>query len=79
MKTIIELFETAVANYPDNYYLWEKNNGKYVGSTYKEIHDKVLNLAAGLIQMGFKKGDRCGLIADGRNDWIISELGMLYA
>ncbi len=29
--------------------------------------------------MGFKKGDRAGLISDGRNDWIISELGMLYA
>jgi long-chain acyl-CoA synthetase len=79
MKTIIELFETAVANYPDNVYLWEKNNGKYEGTTYKETREKVLDLAAGLIQMGFKKGDRAGLIADGRNDWIISELGMLYA
>ncbi|WP_206081867.1 AMP-dependent synthetase/ligase [Maribellus sediminis] len=79
MKTIIELFETAVANYPDNFYLWEKTTDKYEGTTYKETHEKVLDLAAGLIQMGFKKGDRAGLIADGRNDWIISELGMLYA
>jgi len=79
MKTIIELFETAVANYPDNVYLWEKNNGKYEETTYKETREKVLDLAAGLIHMGFKKGDRAGLIADGRNDWIISELGMLYA
>ncbi|WP_206082064.1 AMP-dependent synthetase/ligase [Maribellus sediminis] len=79
MKTIIELFETAVANYPDNFYLWEKTTDKYEGTTYKETHEKVLDLAAGLIQIGFKKGDRAGLIADGRNDWIISELGMLYA
>lgn len=79
MKTIIELFETAVANYPDNIYLWEKSDGKYKGTSYKETREKVLNLAAGLIQMGMKKGDRSGLIADGRNDWIISELGMLYA
>lgn len=79
MKTIIELFETAVANYPDNIYLWEKINGKYEGTTYKETHEKVLDLAAGLAKMGFKKGDRAGLVADGRNDWIISELGMLYA
>lgn len=79
MKTIIELFETAVANYPDNIYLWEKTSGKYKGTSYKETREKVLNLAAGLIQMGMKKGDRSGLIADGRNDWIISELGMLYA
>lgn len=79
MKTIIELFETAVANYPNNIYLWEKNKGKYEGTTYFETRQHVLNLAAGLIDLGFKNGDRAGLVADGRNDWIISELGMLYA
>ncbi len=79
MKTIIELFEMAVANYPNNIYLWEKSNGKYEGTTYAETREQVLNLAAGLIDLGFGKGDRAGLVADGRNDWIISELGMLYA
>ncbi len=79
MKTIIELFETAVANYPDNIYLWEKITGKYEGTSYKETREKVIHLTAGLIKLGLKKGDRAGLIADGRNDWIISELGILYA
>jgi len=79
MKTIIELFETSVANYPNNVYLWEKKGGKYEATTYSETREQVLNLAAGLVAMGFKKGDRSGLVADGRNDWIISELGMLYA
>ena len=79
MKTIIELFETAVLNYPDKVYLWEKKGGKYEGTTYKETRQQVLSLAAGLVDIGFKKGDRAALVADGRNDWIISELGMLYA
>ena len=79
MKTIVELFETAVANYPDNPYLWEKTKGEYQPTTYKQTREKVLDLAAGLIELGLKKGDRAALIADGRNDWIISELGMLYA
>ncbi|MFW6309628.1 MAG: AMP-dependent synthetase/ligase [Prolixibacteraceae bacterium] len=79
MKTIVELFETAVVSYPDNVYLWEKKKGKYEGTTYKQTREKVLNLAAGLISIGFKKNDRAALIADGRNDWIISELGILYA
>ena len=79
MKTIIELFETTVANYPDNVYLWEKKDGKYHGTSYKETRKIVLKLAAGLVSLGLKKGDRLGLISDGRNDWIISELGMLYA
>ena len=79
MKSIIELFESTVTRYPDNIYLWEKKDGKYQGTTYKQTRDQVLNLAAGLVWLGMKKGDRCGLISDGRNDWIISELAMLYA
>jgi long-chain acyl-CoA synthetase len=79
MKTIIELFETTVFKYPDNVYLWEKKSGKYEGTTYKETRQQVLNLAAGLVDINFKKGDRAALVADGRNDWIISELGILYA
>lgn len=79
MKTIIELFETAVLNFSNKVYLWEKKGGKYEETTYKETRTQVLNLAAGLVEIGFKKGDRAALVADGRNDWIISELGMLYA
>lgn len=79
MKTIIELFETAVSKFPNNIYLWEKSKEKYEGTTYKETREKVIKLAAGLVSIGFEKGDRAGLISDGRNDWIISELGMLYA
>ena len=79
MKTLIDLFETAVLNYSDNIYLWEKGRKKYKGTTYKETREKVLNLAAGLVDIGFEKGERAALVADGRNDWIISELGILYA
>lgn len=79
MKTIIELFETSVQKYPDNIYLWEKKQSKFKGTTYKETHEEVLQLAAGFIAIGIKKGDRIGLISEGRNQWIISELAVLYS
>jgi long-chain acyl-CoA synthetase len=79
MKTIIELFETSVQKFADNIYLWEKKKDKYIGTTYKETHEQVIQVAAGLHQLGLQKGDRCGLVSDGQNAWIISELGMLYA
>ncbi|HAQ18700.1 MAG TPA: long-chain fatty acid--CoA ligase [Prolixibacteraceae bacterium] len=78
MRTIIELFETSVAKFPDNIYLWEKQNGKYEGTTYRQTHDLVFQFGAGLRAIGLQKGDRVGLISEGRNAWIISELGMLY-
>ncbi len=79
MKTIIELFETSVAKYPNNIYLWEKQNGNYEGTTYFQTHDLVLRFGAGLVALGVQKGDRIGLVSEGRNAWIISELGILYA
>ena len=79
MRTIIELFETSVARFSNNIYLWEKQNGKYEGTTYSQTRDLVLQFGAGLMALGLQKGDRVGLIAEGRNAWIISELGILYA
>ncbi|MDX2443454.1 MAG: AMP-binding protein [Bacteroidales bacterium] len=79
MNTIIDFFEESVKNFGDNIYMWEKSDGHYKGSTYKEIHEKVLLFGAGLMSLGVQKGDRIGLVADGRNSWIISELGILYA
>lgn len=79
MKTIIELFETSVQKFAGNIYLWEKRTDKYEGLTYAQTRDRVLKFGAGLMALGFKKGDRAGLVSDGQNAWIISELGMLYA
>lgn len=78
MRTIIELFETSVEKYPANIYLWEKQNGKYEGTTYQQTHNLVFRFGAGLQALGLQKGDRVGLISEGRNAWIISELGILY-
>ncbi len=79
MKTIIKLFETSVAKFSNNIYLWEKQNGKYEGTTFKQTYDFVYRFGAGLMALGLQKGDRVGLISEGRNAWIISELGILYA
>ena len=79
MKTIIELFETSVAKFPNNVYLLEKQNGKFEGTTYLQTQELVYRFAAGLIKLGIQKGDRIALISEGRNAWIISELGVLYS
>jgi long-chain acyl-CoA synthetase len=79
MRTIIELFETSVDRFPNNIYLWEKQNNKYEGTTYQQTRDLVYRFGAGLVALGLQKGDRVGLISEGRNAWIISELGILYA
>jgi long-chain acyl-CoA synthetase len=78
-STLIELFEASVRKYPHNILLWEKQGSSYQGMTYAQAHEAVHTFAAGLISLGIAKGDRIALIAEGRNDWVISELGILYA
>jgi long-chain acyl-CoA synthetase len=79
MQTIIGLFEDCAAKYSDNVFILEKKNNKYEGYTYKEILSEVYKCAAGLISIGIQKGDRIALLSEGRCDWVISELGILYA
>ncbi len=79
MKSIIQFFEESVENFSSNVYLWEKPNEKYEGTTYGETRKQVYEFAAGLITLGIRKGDRLSLISEGRNSWVIGELGILYA
>ena len=78
MKSLIQFFEESCEQYSSNVYLWEKPNDKYEGTTYGETKKQVYEFAAGLICMGIKKGDRLSLISEGRNSWVIGELGILY-
>jgi long-chain acyl-CoA synthetase len=79
MQTIIELFEESVKKYGNNPLMLEKKHDKYISTTYTEIRQAVLEFAAGLINIGVEKGDRIALLSEGRNDWVISELAVLYA
>ncbi len=79
MKTIINLFEESAKKYRNNTLLWERGAEKYEPTTYNEVKEQVHIFAAGLINLGVKKGDRVALLAEGRNAWIISELGILYS
>jgi long-chain acyl-CoA synthetase len=79
MKSLIKFFEENVEKYASNIYLWEKMQDKYEGTTYQETKRQVQEFGAGLMQLGIKKGDRISMLSDGRNGWVIGELGILYA
>lgn len=78
MKSLIQFFEESAEKFNSNVYLWEKPNDRYEGTTYGETKKQVYEFAAGLLKLGIKKGDRLSLISEGRNSWVIGELGILY-
>lgn len=78
MQTLIHLFEESVRKFPNNPYLLEKKNNAFEPETYSQVRERVYLFAAGLMSLGVKKGDRLALLSEGRNDWVISELGIMY-
>jgi long-chain acyl-CoA synthetase len=76
-ETLITLFERSASQFRNNILLWEKVDGTYKGATYGEVHDLVHTVAAGLLHLGIAPEDRCALISEGRNLWVVSELAIL--
>ncbi|WP_372754366.1 long-chain fatty acid--CoA ligase [Labilibaculum sp.] len=79
MNTIIQLFENSVEQFSKNPFLWEKTNSSYQSVSYESLYEEVQQFAAGLFSLGIKKADRIGLLSEGRNAWVLSELGVLFA
>ncbi|MDR0370692.1 MAG: AMP-binding protein [Prevotellaceae bacterium] len=76
--TIIDLLNISVDKFADNPFLWEKKNDKFEPTSYKNTKTEAHFLAAGLIDLGVQPGDKIALLSEGRNDWIIGELGILH-
>jgi len=79
LKTLPEMFEDCVRRHGSNVMMWERREGVYRGTTYREMQAFIHRCAAGLLDLGVRKGDRIALLSEGRNDWVTAELGMLYA
>ncbi|MDH6305154.1 long-chain acyl-CoA synthetase [Parabacteroides sp. PF5-5] len=78
-RTLVDLFESSVAQYPSNTFLLEKTKDEFEPTTYSQTKEQVYTLGAGLVALGVSKGDNMALLSEGRNAWIISELAMFYA
>jgi long-chain acyl-CoA synthetase len=77
-RTLPDLFEASVTAYPDNVLIWEKTGARYEPTTFAGMRQLVHRFAAGLLSLGLGKGDRAALISEGRKDWLVSELGILF-
>ncbi|MGE0091008.1 MAG: long-chain fatty acid--CoA ligase [Bacteroidales bacterium] len=78
-RTIIDLFEESVAMYPDNTLLLEKTNNEFMPTSYSKSKLIAEQIGAGLCSLGFSKGDHVSILSEGRNYWILGELGIFYA
>ena len=78
MKTIIQLFEESVEKFNNNPFLWEKKTDRFEPFTFAQTKGQVFRVAAGLLQLGVQSYDKVALLSEGRNDWIVGEIAILY-
>ena len=77
--TIIDFVEQYTHEFSELTFLREKVNGVWTETSFRETREEAHKIGAGLHQLGLKKGDKVSLLSQGRNLWITSELGILYA
>ncbi|MBQ3207001.1 MAG: AMP-binding protein [Bacteroidales bacterium] len=79
--TIIDFVEKYVAQFAKNPFIWEKNLNANVWEpiSYEDTLKKAKRIAAGLMALGVQKGEKVSYLSEGRDMWIIGELGVLYA
>ncbi len=78
MSSIVEYFKHRVNKYSDNPLVWEKEDDIYISTSYKEANQLVDEYAAGMLAFGVEKGDRISLLSEGRKDWLLAELSILF-
>ncbi len=77
--TIIEFVERYTREFSSHVFLREKVDGKWTETSFEQTRKEGRRIGAGLMAMGLGKGDRVSLLSEGRNMWILAELGILYA
>jgi long-chain acyl-CoA synthetase len=55
----------------------QENGGAYVPKSYRRFYEEVRYAAGGLLELGVRRGDRVGIIADNRQEWMAADFGIL--
>ena len=77
--TIIDFVEKYTREYASHVFLREKPADHWTETTFEQTRLEAYRVAAGLMSLGISKGDKISLLSEGRNLWVIGELGILYA
>ncbi|MCB1303104.1 MAG: long-chain fatty acid--CoA ligase [Leptospiraceae bacterium] len=54
----------------------KRGNGPYETISYDRLYQEAREVAAGLYERGIRKGDRVGIFADNRYEWILSSVAI---
>lgn len=77
--TIIGMFREQVARRGDAVALRTKANGQWIAKSWREWDEVSSTLAAGLVAMGVKPGERVAILANTRREWVEIDVAIALA
>ncbi len=78
-ESVPRMFRNRVAATPNTEAFRYPKGGEWVSVTWREVGDRVDDIAAGLISLGINPEDRVALASGTRYDWVIADFAILAA
>ncbi|MFT4755706.1 MAG: long-chain acyl-CoA synthetase [Vicingaceae bacterium] len=79
LERIFDLHYHQLSNYPKSDALNDKIDGQWVSVSTESMIEQAESLASGFLEFGLKRGDKVGLIANNRSEWLIVDLAILIS
>ncbi len=71
-----DILERALKQFPRKDAIAGKNGGKWYSFSTEEYNQKAHQFAMGLMELGFKKGDKVATVTNNCPEWNIADMGM---
>src|SRR5258707_5055454 len=78
-RNLAELLRVQAARLGPRVAVRFKRHGLYHDLTWEQYHAQTQACAAALVDAGIRPGDRVGLLAENRHEWLIADMGLLTA
>lgn len=78
VHTFPQLLDERVAGHGDREFLPRRAAREPGPILFSDVHREVHEVAAGLVALGIDRGDRVGLLAENRYEWLLADLGITY-
>ncbi|MDR0669907.1 MAG: long-chain fatty acid--CoA ligase [Treponema sp.] len=72
---VVQYVKNVPAKRPDGDSL--EAGERFKPKNYRQFYDEIRYAAGGLLELGVKRGDHVGIVADNRQEWMVSDFGVL--
>ena len=78
-KTLVDVFNGVAVKHKRSDTLNYKKDGRWVSISSDELLARAQRIAAGLLSIGVRKGDRLAILSETRVEWTLTDAGCVFA